>query len=64
MGEQVDRHPPADEDGCCQAGKAVAAAPAGGVGPGIVSNHYPSLLKVLETLLQVATETLSGEANR
>lgn len=58
--EQVDRHPSAGEDSCRQAGKALAAAPAGGVGPGIVAYHYPSLFKACKALLQVATETLSG----
>lgn len=62
--EQVDRHPSADEDSCRQAGKVLAVAPAGGVGPGIVANHYPSLFKAPKTLLQVATETLSGKTNR
>lgn len=55
----MDRNTPADEDGCSQAGKAFAAAPAGGMGPGIVADHHASLLKVRKTLLQVATETLS-----
>lgn len=56
--EEVDRNAPADEDGCGQAGKALAAATAGWMGPGIVANHHASLLKVRETLLQVTTETL------
>lgn len=59
VGEEVDRNAPADEDGCSQAGKAFAAAPAGGMGPGIVANHHASLLKVRKTLLQIAAETLS-----
>lgn len=58
VAEEVDRNAPADEDGGGQAGKALAAAAAGWVGPGIVANHHASLLKVLKTLLQVATETL------
>lgn len=37
----------------------LAAAPAGRVGPGVISYHHPSLLQVPKTLLQVATETLS-----
>lgn len=55
----MDRNAPADEDGCSQAGKVFAAAPAGGMGPGIVANHHASLLKVRKTLLQIAGETLS-----
>lgn len=55
----MDRNPPADEDSRSQAGKALAAAPTGRVGPGIIANHHPSLLKVPKTLLQIATETLS-----
>lgn len=42
--EEVDRHPSADEHSCSQAGEALAAAPAGRVGPGVVPNHHPSLL--------------------
>lgn len=61
--EQVDRNPPPDEHGCRQAGEALAAPAAGGVGPGVVANHYPSLLKAPKTVLQVATEALSGETN-
>lgn len=63
VGEQVDRNAPADEDGSSQAGKAFAAAPAGGMGPGIVANHHASLPKVRKTLLQVAAETLSKETD-
>lgn len=59
----MDRNAPADEDGRGQAGKAFAAAAAGWVGPGVVANHHASLLQVLETLLQVATETLSRKAD-
>lgn len=61
--EEVDRNPPADEDGRSQAGKALAAATAGRVGPGIVANHHPSFLKVPKTLLQIATETLSWQTD-
>lgn len=50
---------PADEDGCGKTGKAFAATAAGWMGPGIVANHHTSIFKVSETLLQVATETLS-----
>lgn len=55
----MDRNAPADEDSCSQAGKVFAAAPAGGMGPGIVANHHASLLNVRKTLLQIAAETLS-----
>lgn len=58
--EEVDRHPSADEYSCSQAGEALAAAPAGRVGPGVITNHHSSLLKVPKTILQVATETLPG----
>lgn len=58
--EEVHGHPSADERSCSQAGESLAAAPAGRVGPSIISNHHPSLFKVLETLLQVTTEALSG----
>lgn len=61
--EEVNRHPSACKYSCSQAGKASAAAPAGGVGPGIVTNHHPSLLKVPKTLLQIVTETLSGKTD-
>lgn len=61
--EQVDRNPPPDEHGCRQAGEALAATAAGGVGPGVIANHYPSLLKAPKTVLQVATEALSEETN-
>lgn len=57
--EEVDRHPSAYEHSCSQAGEALAAAPAGGVGPGVVTNYNSSLLKVPKTVLQVVTETLS-----
>ena len=62
--EEVHRNPSADEHRCSQAGKPLAVAPAGRVGPGIVTNHHPSLLQVLKTLLQVVTETLSGKNTR
>lgn len=61
--EQVDGNPPSNEHGCRQAGEALAAPAAGGVGPGVVANNYPSLLEAPKTVLQVATEALSGETN-
>lgn len=57
----MDGNPSADEHSCSQTGEALAAAPAGRVGPGIITDHHPSLLKVPEALLQVVTETLSKE---
>lgn len=57
--EEVNRHSSADEYGCSQGGKLLAAAPAGRVGPSVVPNHHTSLFKVPNTLLQVATETLT-----
>lgn len=59
--EEVDRHPSADEDSGRQDGKVLAAAPTGGVGPGVVANHDASLFQASTTLLQVATETLLGK---
>lgn len=59
----MDRYSSVDEDSGRQAGKVLAAAPTGGVGPGVVANHDASLFQAPKTLLQVATETLSGKAN-
>lgn len=61
--EQVDRNIPGEEHSGRQAGKALAAATAGGMSPGIVANHHPSLLKALKAVLQVATQALTGETN-
>lgn len=58
--EEVDRDSSADEYSRSQAGETLAAAPAGRVGASVVPNHHPSLFEVPNTLLQVATETLSG----
>lgn len=58
--EEVDRDSSADEYSRSQAGEMLAAAPAGRVGASVVPNHHPSLFEVPNTLLQVATETLSG----
>lgn len=54
----MDGDASADEHSRGQAGESLAAAAAGRVSPGVVTNHHASLLKVPKTLLQVATETL------
>lgn len=59
--EQVDRNTPEEEHSGRQAGKVLAAATAGGMSPGVVANHHPSLLKALKAVLQVATQALTGE---
>lgn len=59
--EEVNRHASTDEYSCGQVGKTLAAAPAGRVGSSIEPNHHSSLFKVRKTLLQVRTETLTGE---
>lgn len=61
--EQVDRNTLAEEHSGRQAGKALAAATAGGMSPGVVANHHPSVLKALKAVLQVATQALTGETN-
>lgn len=62
--EEVDRDSSADEYSRSQAGETLAAAPAGRVGTSVVPDHHPLLFEVPNTLLQVATETLSGRNNR
>lgn len=61
--EQMDRNISAEEHSSRQAGKVLAAATAGGMSPGIVPNHHPSLLQALKAVLQVATQALTGETN-
>lgn len=62
--EEVDRNSSAEEHRGRQVGKALAAAAAGGVCPGVVANYHPSLLKTPKAVLQVATQALTGETHQ
>ena len=58
VGEEMDGHPPAGEDGRSQPGKAFAAATADRVGTGIVAYDHTTVQQVLKVLLQVTPEPL------
>lgn len=60
VGEEVHRDAAANEHSRRQPGEPSAAASAGGVSTSVVANHHPAFLQVPETLLQIATETLSA----
>ena len=58
VGEEVDGHASAGEDGRSQPGKALAAATADWVGTGIVAYDHTAVQQVPKALLQVTTEPL------